>query len=632
MFAASVAGAADLSEQDYFEELPQVLTVTRLAQPLRDTPGAVTIIDRETIRRSGARELVDVLRLVPGYMVGGWNGANPGAAYHAPLDDYGTRNLVLVDGRSVYSSFYLGDTHRGLMSILLEDIERIEVLRGSNSAAYGANALFGVINIVTRHTADTRGVELSMSSGEGSIKDNYARLGWGSDNASFRLSAGRRQDSGYRNAHDDKTVAQVHFRGDLKPSNNEDVLLAAGYSEMPAGEGFQGENGNIPRTVVWYGLYLSGQWSWRPALDEEIKLSANYNEEQGEDSFIYPLDKAVTVDFGGRGRRLNLEAQHQFAFSTTQRVVWGAGYKYEDARSAPLYYTSDVISISELRLFGNYEWRPHPRWLFNFGGFWANHSRSGSYFMPRLMANFHVTPDHTLRIGASESQRTPSIYELAADRRYRLSNGTDLRYDVSTGNVRPEKLLSHEAGYFGNFHDWRLTLDVRAYHESMKGVIANREYDLPGYTVRKVNDYVNFRDMETHGIEYQLRWKPFADTEIWLNHNTQGYRWLDGQNIRMPPVRSGTLALFQKLPLDFDFSLIFHTSTPMTWRHQQTKLPELRRVDARLAKSFRMGATRAEAAISVHAVGGDYVASYPLISQPAMIQERSAFGTLRLEF
>ncbi len=123
------------TEEDYFANVPVVLTASRLDQPLNEAPGAITVIDRHTIRLSGARTLVEVMRLVPGYLAGGWNGANPLASYHIPIDDYGTRNLVLIDGRSVYSTSYLGDTHRGMMDVMLEDIERIEVLRGANSAA-----------------------------------------------------------------------------------------------------------------------------------------------------------------------------------------------------------------------------------------------------------------------------------------------------------------------------------------------------------------------------------------------------------------------------------------------------------------------------------------------------------------
>lgn len=114
---AAAQAEAPLTEADYYAPLPQVLTVTRLAQPLDDVPGAVTVIDRDTIRRTPARDVTDLLRLVPGYMVGGFSGANVTAAYHMPLDEYGQRNLVLVDGRSIYSSGYLGGTMRGLMTV-----------------------------------------------------------------------------------------------------------------------------------------------------------------------------------------------------------------------------------------------------------------------------------------------------------------------------------------------------------------------------------------------------------------------------------------------------------------------------------------------------------------------------------
>ncbi len=150
-----------VSEKDYFAELPVVLSVSRLAQPLNETPGAVTVIDAETIRRSGAREVADVLRLVPGFLISRRNGGSSIAGYHAALDVYGARMQVYVDGRSVYSSYYLGDTHRGLAAVELADVQRIEVLRGSNSAALGSNAFLGVINIITYAAADTHGAAVS---------------------------------------------------------------------------------------------------------------------------------------------------------------------------------------------------------------------------------------------------------------------------------------------------------------------------------------------------------------------------------------------------------------------------------------------------------------------------------------
>src|SRR5690606_42140276 len=91
------AGTSELAESGYLGDLPVVLSVTRLAQSLADTPGAVTIIDRDMIRRSGARQVSELLRFVPGFIVSGWNGANPITQYHTKLDEYGSR----LDRKSV---------------------------------------------------------------------------------------------------------------------------------------------------------------------------------------------------------------------------------------------------------------------------------------------------------------------------------------------------------------------------------------------------------------------------------------------------------------------------------------------------------------------------------------------------
>lgn len=239
--AGTAAARADVrtpSEDDYYANIPVVLTASRLEQPLNEAPGAITVVDRKTIRQSGARTVAEVLRLVPGYVSSGWNGANPLAAYHVPLDDFGTRNLVLIDGRSIYSSAYLGATHRGMMGVMLEDIERIEVLRGANSAAYGANAMFGVINIITRHSADTVGGELGVAVGNDGIFDKRARVGAGNEVASFRLSAGEQRDTGYQNDYDNKRLSQLNGRMDLRPSSVDEVMLASGVSYLAAGEGY----------------------------------------------------------------------------------------------------------------------------------------------------------------------------------------------------------------------------------------------------------------------------------------------------------------------------------------------------------------------------------------------------------
>ncbi len=660
--------AAELSEQDYYDELPTVLTVSRLAQPLNETPGAVTVINRETIRRSGARELVDVLRLVPGYLVGGFNGANPSASYHAPLDDYGIRNLVLIDGRPVYSAYYFGGTSRGMMGVLLEDIERIEVLRGSNSAAYGANALFGVINIITRNAADTQGTEVSVTGGNGGIKDNTVRHGWGNDSASFRLSTGRRSDTGYGNSHDDKIMSQLNFRGDLRPTRDQEVMIAAGAAQLAAGDGFAGKAGNAERTVGWNNFFLQGQWKRQVSETEEIKVSASFNQEDLQDGFTYAPDPGVVVSSSGRGRRLNLEFQHQLMLTPQVRAVWGAGYKYEDAMSRPLYNTDNAVAIHEERLFGNVEWRFHPQWLLNAGGFAGHHSQTGQYFSPRLMANFLVTPDHVLRLGATESTRSPTLFELASDARLYPKAAANLlaagelipsliatanqlnpaqpypyRLFFSSGQVSSEKLWVQELGYFGNFRALKLTLDARVYVETLHDLISKEFDTVPGYVVPPLPGplgiysgtpiptqvFLNTPGFKTRGLEYQLRWKPLDKTEIWINQSLQRTIWDDDADRPYAPTHATAIAWFQRLPYDFDLSVIHQSTGSMSWGKQAEALPRQRRLDLRLAKLFRVGRTRAEAAITVQALNGSMPAYQAGTSH---IFERRAFGTLRIEF
>jgi len=201
-------------------------------------------------------------------------------------------------------------------------------------------------------------------------------------------------------------------------------------------------------------------------------------------------------------------------------------------------------------------------------------------------------------------------------------------------------MKTEEVGYFGHFSDLRATLDIRAYRERMFGVIDTQSYTFPGYALRRVDDSVNYQDFETHGIEFQWRWKPFAETEIWLNHNEQSFRWTRNRfnpantshSNNIPPQHTSSIAWFQKLPQGVDLAVIYSTTSEMTWRNQAKKLKPIGRTDVRLAYPFRIGATKAEVAVTVQALGGDYVAYYPEENFPRLLFERRAFGTLRLEF
>ena len=176
------------SESDFFSELPVVLSVSRLSQNQHDVPGAVTVIDREMIRQSGARDLAELLRFVPGFQVAVSSSGVPVANYHGMTSDVPRGMQLLVDGRSLYSAVTAG-VPWDLIDFSLADIERVEVLRGSNSATYGSNAFMGVVNVITRDLSQTHGIEVYAAKGDQNVNDRYIRLGGGA--GGVQLSADR---------------------------------------------------------------------------------------------------------------------------------------------------------------------------------------------------------------------------------------------------------------------------------------------------------------------------------------------------------------------------------------------------------------------------------------------------------
>ena len=177
-------------------DLPQVLTATRLKQSPAAVPGSMTVLDSELIRASGARDIPELLRLVPGMMVGYGAGNQPTVNYHGSNANEARRMQVLIDGRSVYRAG-LATVDWSDIPLAMEDIERIEVFRGPNTVSYGANALMAVVNILTRNPADSHGTRLKMTRGQNGINDFYASHGFGWDGGDMRLSLSGQQDDGF---------------------------------------------------------------------------------------------------------------------------------------------------------------------------------------------------------------------------------------------------------------------------------------------------------------------------------------------------------------------------------------------------------------------------------------------------
>jgi len=641
---------AGAEEHDLFAEPPVVLSVSRLAQPLREAPGAVTVIDQDLIRASGARVISDLLRLVPGFQVTAPSQEAPRVTYHGLGEEFPSRLQVLVDGVSQYSPLYMGGVNWNLIPVALEDIERIEVLRGSNSVAYGANAFMGVVNIITQQAAETRGVAVSTNKGSGGIDDYFARWGGKAPGADFRFSIREQSDSGLdkygkadrsiTNYNDDRHNRVLSLRADLYPSDRDTVRL--GFSEV---RNVNGQNDIIHDFLQRTSTFSAG-WQRTLSASEDFRINYAYVSEFADDTHLEFPESApgaiLSVNYGGHAQRHDFDAQHILSPAEGVRLVWGVGARAE-AVNQPLFFFGDVRqSRNSKRIFANVEWSISPRWLLNAGGSIEHDSLGGTMPAPRLSLHHHFNDENTLRLGASRAFRAPSLFEQRGDWRFAALPSSapffvgkyQTRF-LARNALDPERVDSYEIGYLGDFKRLNASLDLRLFLERIPNRIQTSTSLLGAPFCPDPNSFnclfgikadyaVNTEDVSIRGAEYQFRWHPLPDTRILLNQafTTISSTVRDGSvstsnppdlnqilvhTAASAPESSTTLMLIQKLPANTELSVTQYHVAPIQW----TRTPDDRaaayiRTDWRLAKSFRVGPQNVELAYTGRSSFGEH--------------------------
>lgn len=565
MSGPSVAADEDI----YFSNLPVVATVSRLPQALADAPGSVTVIDREMIKASGVRDLNDIFRLVPGFNTYPFNSdAAPRVTYHGITDEeFSPRVQVLVDGRSQYSPLFRSGVNWAIMPVALEDIERIEVVRGSNSASYGSNAFLGVINIITVDSSQVKGVSVSASHGNQGVRDYTLRTGGRFGTlGNFRFTYQQRDDQGLTDQWDWKDGFRARlfdFRADLTLTERDQLTINAGQAlgVNLNGTGRKAIVGNVVQSYEdpcspFFSISQSNtflQLMWQRALSPDSDLqvryahiedwgSGNHVERCGNTSFNGNSDLLYRVDlYGDKGTRDELEIQHTFSPWQAVRLVWGFGSSWEATRSETMFHGNPTIRRQVSRIFGNVEWKAAERVTLNAGATAEHDTLAGPTFSPRLSASYHLTPENTVRLGWSRAHRTPSAIDLRGDRwksPFSTAAGTPIPADelyvrrfYADGSIEPERIDSYELAYLGDWKSLRMSLDVRLYHEIIPNRLLSLRRRLTDPALCEISsgppfvctggataEYTtNAQHVETEGIEYQWRWQPWEGTRLLFN-------------------------------------------------------------------------------------------------------------------
>lgn len=605
--SSTFASEESITEHSYLQEFPVVLTASRLSQPLSESPNSMTIIDRQMIRASGFRSVVDLFRLVPGMYVGNAGANLPFVSLNGVTDQYSRRMQVLVDGRSVYLPPFGGVDWSGL-PLLVEDIERIEVVRGPSAASHGTNSFYGVISIITKDSAIVEPDRLSLSKGEMGITNISAQHGGAGERFDYRLSYAYRADDGDNpEVLNDSSINRIlAMRSNFRVNSTDSFEFQLGLNAGNLGKGTKGLPDRDPFRIVKTQNDFQ-QISWRSAWNSEDETKLTYyrinreykDPQKGINWNVNP--KLFGMDFS-RGLRHDLELQNTNQFGHANRIVWGGGFRYDYAEQ-PLIFSSSY-GLKQSRMFFHDEWRPMDLVVLNFGTMFEDDGAGHKSNSPRISLNYHIHPQHALRASYATATRNPVMAEMYLTTE---TNQYWKRGYLAPGNeLRPEKIVSREIGYVGKIG--QLSLDARVYYEEVKDIIG-----LDYYATLSKSTFKNLSDGVFKGLEISTNYR-WDDGSLALSYARQksschfssypsyysdpiygplvvaGYQ-KDYLNLcsETVPVDSASLLVTQQLFESLEFSTGYYFRDSVRVMDVASQYPAesmMHRVDMRLAKKF----------------------------------------------
>lgn len=570
-----------ISEQDFLQDFPVVLSASRLSQPLSETPNAVTVIDRAMIKASGFRTIADLFKMVPGMYVDYKDGYTPFVSYRGGMDDYTRRMQVLVDGRSVYLPPSNTVDWEDL-PLHIDDIERIEVVRGPAATSYGSNSILGVINITTRDASALNGASISATKGNigggSGASDAVIHYGRSGEKLDYRLTFGARSDNGfnfpanspnyYNGYNDDSHTYMANLRSNYHPNGSDSFDLQLGFSDGVRATGDPRNTNTPPHDIYSRSSYQ--QLKWLRTLDQNSDIQLHYYHiyrnsiDQRYTAIIAPAVSSFWLTDNVSAQRQELELQHTIQLIQANRLVWGMAMRYESADAPTLLKAPQ--SLRQYRLFANDEWRISPKLLLNAGAMLEDNGMGHKDVSPRMALNYHVTPEHTFRVGVSVAHRNPAMVEESSNNRYITSFLK--QFLLSSGGLRPERTLSREIGYLGNFHNG-LSIDVRAYNDQMSDVIFFDPFLYPA-TMEKVYDFRNEFSVRYTGLEGTVKYNWGKQNSLTFNYAHQsssavlvGTPRILTQTPLLPPALWTALVINPALAALQDAASGFSASAPM---------------------------------------------------------------------
>ncbi|HEV3029286.1 MAG TPA: TonB-dependent receptor [Planctomycetota bacterium] len=397
----------DLSELS-LEDLMKVeiTSVSKSEHSLMETPAAVTVIRGDDIRRTGATTIAEALRLVPGISVARLSSNKWLVASRGFSDLFSTKLLVLIDGRSVYTPLFSGVLWPA-QDVDLEDVDRIEVIRGPGATVWGANAVNGVINIITKKAKDTQGGR--VTGGGGTQERAFGSARWGGmvgDDLAYRVYGKSFSRGPGKGGDDDWDGSQGGFRFDWTPRPSDSVTFQGDYYSVLA-DGTQtifsatAPFSQITNQATQYsGGNLLLRWEHELAPDSKLRTQFYYDHTEYQQPVIQELRD--TLDF---------DLQHQMKLFWGQQLTSGLGYRWgrsntDNTPSATFNHPHRVSDIASG--FIQDEIPLHETVKMTIGSKFEYNNYTGFEIEPGLRLSWRPAENHSVWFSAARAVRTPS--------------------------------------------------------------------------------------------------------------------------------------------------------------------------------------------------------------------------------
>jgi iron complex outermembrane receptor protein len=478
--------------------IPVVLSATKLPQQQREAPASITVIDRALIEASGATDVADIFRLVPGMQIGNSRGNFPIVAYQGLSSEFPQGVQVIIDGSSVYSPIF-GGVIWSLLPVLLEDIERVEVVRGPNNTSFGANSFQGVINITTAHASQVPELSSSFKLNNNQAERAFLRFSNSqvNDRLNYRISVASEKSEGYKKLADDFSKQQLSSRIDFRLNThntlqfNFSALDSIRQTRNPIAIAVPIDPKRDRNESSQFAQLI---WEHQKPNAEQFNAHLSFHHFDGKDKYNVASN---TLDLTTESTTWNIDIEHIQALSDSQRLVWGLGALHESVYAPFRTNSKSNHTNTRLRLFGNLESYLTNKLILNIGGLVEHDKLSGVNTSPRITFSYLASAKGAYRLTATQAYRTPVITE---EKREILLPVVGI-IQSSTGHLDPETVRSVEAGYHGIFLQNKLNTDLKFFQNHYERLINNNLSIAP-----KVLD--NQHHARTYGTELEVNFRP----------------------------------------------------------------------------------------------------------------------------